>query len=690
MELLTLQQTCLLFIVLHIDEIPIATLRLLPVRLRCEILHALQPCDIWRLERTPFVEGLHTNLVWCHIYEKCSLKQIAQVLCRCAHRRGTTVRSSTTSYFAKYPCICQTPHDIQEEVGEDHSDVPSHLGGSRVCEHSVPCQNSDQQLLSWRECVINILCSLILSNVKVGTHHFGVKPPPCEINFKQTSLHSLYVALQIIFAGHIMITQEDASSRKKFTFNSLAIKNSPHHAVPNRINRLLQRLEDSLKKKTHLHVLIRTLVTECEIFPTNLCINDAPVTGESLSHQQLWTECNSTHLLKQFLGRVESLKLCYRDEIPKFSCGYFVTECITKLPESNLGSLVIVINERTTQSRGHPEICKTVLTSLAPLLSSNLDNGGGSGYSSLANFQVLSNYRVESSKFNNAVATKGLMQVSANQKCLRSLVVAGCWGFQSKMGTHVLTGFCHSLLLSSHLRFIHLRDLDISLSLVQLFLRLFLHSQAPHEQVFVLQSVWMHETSIGCDLDGLVEIPDNPNHTVDDARKKSLHFLSMHIPNSFIAWLSTLPVLMLNDLQLSDIQYDPDMLPGGMIGAIANHCYSFVEKVSVSCHTTDCPNEMLDVLLEKSDTLQSLTLVEPKPNLIRILISGLNALKHHPKSTLHHLTVKKAHFEQHNQLCQDFLDSLLGLSDLVITLTDTRMSSDYKCMFERLPNAVIL
>lgn len=689
MELLTLQQTCLLFIVLHLDEIPTATLRLLPVRLRCEILNALQPCDIWRLERTPFVEGLHTNLVWCHIYEKCSLKQIAQALCRCTQRRGTTVRSSTTSNCAKYPCICQAPHEIQEEVGENHSVATGHLEGSRVCDNSLPCQpNSTQQLLSWRECVINIICSLILSNAKVGTQHFGVKQP-CEIRFKQSFLHSLYVALQIIFGGHIKITQDDVSSRKRFTFNSLAIKYGPHYAVPTRINRLLQRLEDSLKQKTHLHVLISTLVTECEIFPTNLCINDAPVTDESQSHQQLWTEYNSTHLLRQFLSRVENLKLCYRDAIPKFSCGYFVTECVTKLPESNLESFVIVINERTTQSRGHPQMCKTLLTSLAPLLSSNLENGGGIGYSNLTNFQVLSNYRVESSKFNNAVATKGLMQVSANQKRLESLVVAGCWGFQLKMGMHVLTDFCHSLLLSSHLRFIYLRDLDISLSLVQLFLRLFLHSQAPHEQVFVLQSVWMHETSIGCDLDGLVEIPDNPYHIVGDVRKKSLHFLSMHIPNSFLVWLSTLPVLMLKDLQLSDIQYDPDMLPGGMIGAIANHRHSFVENVSVSCHTTDCPSEMLDVLLEKSDTLQSLTLVEPKPNLIRILISGLNALKHHPKSTLHHLTVKKAHFE-HDQLCQDFVDSLLGLSDLLVTLTDTRMSSDYKCMFERLPNTVIL
>lgn len=631
------------------------------------------------------------NLVWRHIYEKCSLKQIARALCGCTHRRGTASSSYTSFSCAKYSCICQTP---EEEAGEYHSEsvATRHLSEeTRSCEHSVPCKNCSQYSLSWRECVINIVCSLILSNAKVATHYFGVKPPPIETkyHFRQTSLHSFYVALEIIFGGLIVITQQDGPPRKRLTFNSLAIKAGSHYTVPNRINRLLQCLDVSLKQRTHLHVLIRILVTECELFPTNLCVNDVPVTTESLSHRQLWTGCNSTRLLRLFLGRVESLKLCYRDSIPTFSCGYFVTECVTKLPKSNLESLVIVINERPTQSKGHPQMCKTLLSSLAPLLSSNLDNDRGSGYSNLTNFQVLSNYSVESSKFNNAVATKGLMQVAANQKHLMSLVVAGCWGYQSKMGTHVLTGFCHSL-LSSHLRYIHLRDLDMSLTLVQLFLKLFLNSRAPHEQVFVLQSVWMHETSIGCDLEGLVEIPDNPNPVVDEGRKKSLHFLSMHIPNSFIAWLSTLPVLMLNDLRLSDIQYDLDMLPGGMIGAIANHRHSSVENVSVSCHTTDCPNEMLDVLLQKSDTLRSLTLVGPKPNLIKILITGLNALKHHPKPALRHLTVKKADFDQHNQLCQEFLDSLLGLSDLVVTMPDTRMSSDCKCMFERLPNTAIL
>ena len=108
-------------------------------------------------------------------------------------------------------------------------------------------------------------------------------------------------------------------------------------------------------------------------------------------------------------------------------------------------------------------------------------------------------------------------------------------------------------------------------------------------------------------------------------------------------------------MELSDIQYDPDMRPGGLLGVLGSHKNCHIESVSVSCHTADCPSEALDLLL-KNKSLHSVTLVEPKAPLISSLVQGLKAISVQLNGSLRHLAVRKAVLG--SNMCQSLFDAL--------------------------------
>ena len=698
MELLSLQQTCLLFLIVFLDEFPPESLHLLPNRLRQELLHALPPCDIWRLEETAFVDGLHMNRVWRQVYEKCGLGQVASALCGC--RRGT-IGSSAASNRQKYPCICQLPQTTlhkQSALGIVHQ--PSALDNTsdgvkpaRKCEYT-----GNQPEYEWRKCFINIVCSLILSSIRVPLHfsrergHSGSKH--YSSRGRPLPLSPFDVALQLLLTGHTQLPQAHSS---RHDLSSLSILYCRCNVRPKRMIAFLHGFESSLKEATHLQKLIHILVSEFSIFPQTLCISHAK-TSNSEVYQQLWRENSANDTLNLFLSKVVSLKLCYREIIPELSNGFCITECITSLPESCLESLAIVIAEHATHANGRSHMCKNLLSSLVPLFSPTLleqegcsfdINRESGGFSGLRNLHVSTNYSVESSKFNNAVATRELMRIAANQKQLESLSVSGWWGYLQKIHSTsmgILEKFCNCV-FGSHLTLVHLKDLDIPVSLVQTFMKLFLQYPAVHEQTFVLQSVWMHEANTGSELDSLTAM-NSATMSEERAATKSLHFLSMHIPNPFLSWLSTLPRLVLKDLELSDIQYDLDMTPGGLIGVFGNHNHSGVDNLSVSCHTRDCPEESIDLMF---DTLQSLTLVQPKPNLLRNLVQGLRGVN---KTYLRYLAIKDASLNSGNErLCKEFIDALFGLpqlSEMILDLRGTKMSEGHKHLCLNLPCKVII
>ena len=60
----TLQQQCMWFILMHLEELPPNYLALLPLSIRKEIITRLPIADVCRLEETPFVDGLDLKPYW--------------------------------------------------------------------------------------------------------------------------------------------------------------------------------------------------------------------------------------------------------------------------------------------------------------------------------------------------------------------------------------------------------------------------------------------------------------------------------------------------------------------------------------------------------------------------------------------------------------------------------------------------
>ena len=65
----TLQQQCMHFILMNLEELPPSYLALLPLSIRKEILHRLPIADVCLLEETPFVDGLDLKAFWSDCLE---------------------------------------------------------------------------------------------------------------------------------------------------------------------------------------------------------------------------------------------------------------------------------------------------------------------------------------------------------------------------------------------------------------------------------------------------------------------------------------------------------------------------------------------------------------------------------------------------------------------------------------------
>ena len=65
----TLQQQCMQFILMHLEELPPSYLALLPLSIRKEILYRLPIADVCLLDETPFVDGLDLKSYWSDCLE---------------------------------------------------------------------------------------------------------------------------------------------------------------------------------------------------------------------------------------------------------------------------------------------------------------------------------------------------------------------------------------------------------------------------------------------------------------------------------------------------------------------------------------------------------------------------------------------------------------------------------------------
>lgn len=651
MELLTLQQTCMLFLVTHLDRFSPKTLHLLPRRLRYELLGILPPADICWLEKTGAVEGLDMNRVWSHAFERCSLRSIIRTLCDCARSGTSSVNVQVTN--DKYPCVCQLPPDLNQ-----------------CTQKRLDCADDDKSVLTWRQCFANVISSLVLSPSQLSIRESHQRTSSSKRHSSRSRLPAVdafEAALQILFSGQTP-SRLDLSS-----YNSISLLYCGCCVRPARIMERLSSLQTSRADQTQAVQLMQMMVWDFDLLPKSLCIDHKQSSDPDV--EPVWAKYDYSSIVGHFLGMVKVLKLCLRGNFGGNSHGYCVIKCILSLPSPSLESLRIAENDQLIKlnGRSHSSLIKNTLVSLAPLLthSSNENTAvlqkDNCTFSGFRDFQVSSNYKLEYSNFHNAIATKELMNIVSQQKNLESLVVSGCWGWSSKVHSmSILHTFCGSL-FGSHLSLVHLKDLDIPAPILQILLRAFLQTFASHKQTFILQSVWMYET----DEFEFSSFPSNSPAECSKMTSKSLHLLSMHVPNYFLSWLSTLTCLCVKNVELSDIQYDPDMRPGGLIGVLGSHKDCRIESVSVSCHTADCPSEALDLLMKKG-SLHSVTLVEPKAPLLSSLVRGLRAINVQSNSSLFHLAVKKAVLD--NSMCQCLFDALHQFpqfSEMTIDLSGT-------------------
>ena len=651
MEALTLQQSCLLFLVMKLDEFHPEALRLLPARLRYQLLAILPPVDLCKLEKTQVMEGLDVNRIWSEVCERSGLKRLALDLCGCAKpcSNSSSSRFATSACSDEYPCICRFPTNVNASWQDS-------LVDAGVTGHTF----------SWKECFTNALSSFLVSPSLICDT--GDKKHGMPIDFL---FNSFEIALCILFTG-------DKPQRISVkNYRCLVFQFFGRTVRLQRFSGYLDTLQESRANQRHIIQLAHMMV-KFDLVPKSLCIGNREVQEEDPILE--WVKPTSLSIVGPFLSKVSILKLCLKGSFRHnlLGYGYFVIKSILSLPSHSLESLKIIENEsQRVFHRSNASLIKATLVNISPLLTNKstdvnhvVHSRGIQPFAGLKDFQVTSKYKLECSTFVNAIATRELMNIVAYQKRLESLTVSGVWGWSSKVqNTTHFQNFCGSL-FSCHLSLVWLKDLDIPVPLLQMLLRVFFQLPGSSQQTFVLQSVWMFEP----DADLSLGFSSSASNSLLECYEtsKCLHFFSMHVPNYFLSWLSTLPSLPLKEVELSDIQYDTDMRPGGITAVLGSHAHCSIESMCISYHTMDCPSEALDVLLRKK-CLRSLTLVEPKAPLLSSLIRGLHSLNSDTGSSLKYLAVRSPVLNEDEGVSHKALLSALNhlphFSDMTIDLS---------------------
>ena len=659
MEALTLQQSCLLFLVTKLDEFHPEALRLLPARLRYQLFATLPPVDLCKLEKTQVMEGLDVNRIWSGVCERSDLRRLALDLCGCVK---PWINSSSSRFAAiacsdEYPCICRFPTNSNASWQDS-------LVDAGVSRHTF----------SWKECFTNALSSFLVSSSLICDA--GDKKHGMPIDFL---FNSFEIALCILFTG-------DKPHRMSVkNYRRLVFQYCGRTVRLQRLSGYLDTLQESRASQRHI-IQLAYMMVKFDLVPKSLCIGNREVEKEDPILE--WVKPNSLSIVGPFLSKVAILKLCLKGSLRHnlLGYGYFVIKSILSLPSHSLESLKIIENEsQRVFRRSNVSLIKTILVNLSPLLTNKstdvnhvVHSRGIQPFAGLKDFQVTSKYKLERSTFVNAIATRELMNIVAYQKHLESLTVSGVWGWSSKVQTtRHFQSFCGSL-FSCHLSLVWLKDLDIPVPLLQTLLQVFFQLPGSSQQTFVLQSVWMFEPDADLSLGSLSSTSSNSLSECYET-SKCLHFFSMHVPNYFLSWLSTLPSLPLKEVELSDIQYDADMRPGGITAVLGSHAHCSIASMCISCHTVDCPSEALDILLRKK-SLRSLTLVEPKTPLLSSLVQGLHSLNSDTGSSLEYLAVRSPVLSEGEGVSREALLSALHhlphFSDVTIDLSGIVLGRD--------------
>ena len=617
---LSLQQHCFLYLLAHLEEIPPASLALLPRRMRHELLLILPTADILLLEHTGVVDGINMDEVWEVV---CQRYQLTLPFLSLVHPKSQL-------YDVPVGSICwriQKPPDC---------------------------------FMSLKEYFLTIIYSLLLHVEPVDVLVYV-----SEYQWNTGRLQSNYVGvLQYLFNTKLF------SRREIKTHRGIPVVLFQQAIRPARFESFIGNPDHSCTAFD----LMQFMTEKLKVLPKGLMVS-----SHNFIASPLWeelTHCVAKRVaLKHFLSDVREVEFLTEPYKEAAKPVFLLLESILTNKEPLLDSLVIAVHEfrarrRHGLGRNGKTICRAftgptlrdILVTISPLLESKTSPSSSPPYQSLKRLHITTKYKGETTSA-YAIATNQFIRIAQNQKKLESVYTSGWLQWSEKYIPH--PAFETLCSITARLTLFHLRNMDLPAPLVQALIQSFLSSISSHKCELVLSSVWMYDDpkAISKLITRHKHAPTSP--TVDELgiKYKCLRLLSMYIPNHFIEWLSSLCSVRLNLLEISNLQYDYNMVLGGVLGALGQHPNCHITHVHCSNHTQDCPQERVDWLLQDPG-LQTLHFGGAKKDMLDCLAVGL--MNQANVGSLQSLTLVRCKFypESEDSNFEVFFSSLFSLPQL--------------------------
>ncbi len=637
---LSLQHLTFVHLATHLDHYPPDTIALLPCRLRRELLTLLPPVDLLQLEQTSVCEGVNTNEVWKHI---------------CQRQDFSSLRP------AAFGGVLPTRYI---------STLTSNARASAV--------NKDTSLsVGWRTFFVTVACNLLLCAQQIPLVQFFEHSHDGQLK-KQHSIY--FLLLQYLFCNQFRFSKRYVKERGSLYMFVYGQKvQPPRFAQYTSVNEVCITPTE----------LVMFLTDTCCVYPTSLIVD-----CDLCNVVQFCEAPNGEKILQLFLSRVQHL--CFTSQIMSSTSSLTVTHLLSSIfssPSPQLVSLSVCLEDEQQErycpvnrrdNKGN-SFLRPILGVIRPFFADFREDSspefsptlsaGMSGTSVGHPYMGLKRLKMSNSHRHPVASSscaKYFFEIAQAQQQLEELEITGWWTWSEKQTSSVSLGLVCSLFFYSHLSTVELRQLDLPACMVQSLVEAFLRSPSAHRQEFTLYSVWMYGdckanvTSI-LNCPWLSEVPAVFG-------QKFLNFRSMYIPNSFIEWLVTLECIRVNALVLCDIQYDRDMYPGGIVGALGAHKDCQIQRLHLSTHTQYCPSEGLDLLMQ-NPVLKELTLTGPKNQLFDRLLTGLR--HQNTMSNLRKISIRQTSFVTMETCVFEHLAtaivSLPQLANLTLEITDCQL-----------------
>ena len=609
---LTLQQHCFLYLLAHLEAVPPATLALLPRKMRHELLLMLPPADILKLEQTRVVEGINMAEFW-------------------------------------------------EVVGERYRESEHHLHYYMFAHrHLMPVPNrvwsivlNRRQLFahSWKEWFVTVVCSLLVHFIPLTISEYLDR----RANMLSPGIHhNCIILLQFLFCTEF----HSQFFIKKY--KCLPIIQDSHNLSPNRFSPFLDR-------SLHEHAasnLLNFVMKECQLYPKSLSFD-----CNGFAQSSMWKEMNrqDSHQLKetfrQFLQKVDEVDITAKEEVKADVTAnnvcrhiHWIIETILSVDNPALRTLNLLLSD---QPRGSLSL-SNVLEDISPLFVKQQQVLKDTAALTIP-YQGLKKLKI--SGFSGTPScVEQLVQVAHSQKCLESIHYSSASERSCNLVLHPDIELLCSLFRHDTIRNVHLENLKLEPHFVQEIIQAFLLS--PSAQKMIMKDVVHHFPLVHSlfAAQPIGELPSLP---------KSLHLVSVHISSTFCPWLTTLPPLTLDTLELSCLTYTDDNPTSNILGSLCQNSGLHIESVELK-DLSQCSKHSLTTILH-NPTLQTLKVADnlnfdvpiyskPAADLLDALTDGLT--KQASIGTLRYISINETSFVSMESNAQHFFDALFQLPQL--------------------------